>query len=423
MAKRKNQMIDPTAEEIQGYVNAARYAWRSALLGAGLGVGLAWVYTTVIPPTYLAQSTLLVNVPEAERLSAMTESLSPVMILSGVARSNQTAQAVATHTGLPRHHVMGSLVVEADVMKSQLILSAQHGDRAKALGIVSAALQEMKRLARDVDYSVASKQAVALSKAIELRQKDLAEAERRVLEFQKAMTTVSDPTDLTASAEYATTLKTLEMELGATERALASAKSALSSASKYPASIGDLPTLQPIKQALLDKEAKVLAARKSLTPTNPDRMRLESELQAARESYEQEVANALRSSELGLSSTVITLEAKRVTLQWQRDFWRTQTANAPEEAMILVRLTGEVIALEVTLRHLTAQLEEVNLRQAVDRFSWTSLSAPEILPIPINKNYSLNLVLGGMLGLLLVGGFTTWRLESRPARSTPPTAP
>lgn len=409
-------MTDPTTEEIQGYVHGARRAWRAALVGAGLGVALAWVYTTVIPPTFLAQSTLLVNVPEAERLSAMTDSLSPVMILSGIARSNQTAQAVATHTSLPRHHVQSSLLVEADVMKSQLVISAQHGDRTKALGIVSAALQEMKRLSRNVDYSVASKQAAALTKAIAQRRTDLSEAERRVLEFQKAMTTVSDPTDLTASAEYGAMLQKIEMELGATERALSAAKAALSSAEKYPAAIGDLPTLQPIKQALLQKEAAVLAARKSLTANNPERKRLESELDAARATYEQEVANALRSSELGLSSHIITLEAKRVTLEWQRDFWRKQSANAPDEAMILVRLSGEVIALEATIRQLEAQLEQATLRQAVDRFNWTSLSAPEILPDPVNKNYSLNLILGGMLGLILVGGVTTWRLESRPAR-------
>lgn len=397
------------------YAQVVAKRWRALTVGALLGVGLAWGVTQALPPEYEWQTVLLYATPPST--GSLTLSESPAPFLSGIANSTRVRLAISEATRLTLRELEGQYQVDADAAKNQIILKARGGDDKHYQTILSTARREYDAAVRESGNSLATRQAAELDAALQRRRDERRRAEASLVAFQQTMKTASDPANPVSSLSFRSTLKQIELDLESTERQLVLLRKRLGAREAAGLDLGRNPFIEQLRGQWLNRQVAADAARQTLGPENPERLRLEREATESRATLERELEKAYRMASLGLTDDLIHMESERAVLRWQRDAWQEMADAAPDEAMTLLRLAGEVRAIDAIIASLEARRNELSLQSKVDRFQSTVLLDASKVPFPVNKDFALNGLVGGFLGLMAAGAIAMTRSRPQPAQS------
>lgn len=391
-------------DAIDDYARAVRSRWKW-MIALGIAGGLLGLgYTAQVRPLFQARSTLLVPAIEAKPgMSSALGGFSPVNMLKGLVSSIELQRRVAADLNIPRLRVEEKLVAKAELNQNQLVLSAIDASPKLALDLVTSANKHLHLLASEAGLGSANRQAVILKRAIENREEELEIASNKLAEFEKTAQTSIDPTNPASALYYKSELQDIEIEMGSLDRELTVRRNQAKAAGRNPELPSGLAGAIDERATLLQAEFEFETARRQLGNENPELKKKKEALDEARRNFEREVASRLRASQQGLDTEIATLEARRVMLAVQRDFWTRLAKSAPKDAIKLMRLNFEVEAIQTVLKGLRAKYDEAALNSEVDAVRWSVLSEPRVEPEPVNKNYGMNAFLGIMVGLFLGG--------------------
>lgn len=396
-------MASPTTEPVDFYLEAARRHAKLSVFGALLGVvlGLAWTYLQ--PPLYRAETTFLVASVDASIDNASPFGPQPVQILRGIASSLELQDRVAKELQITPRYVSERLQVNADAQRNQLTLFAETKSKAESIRLLQSVERTLPGLAREVGLGPAGREVGMLEAAVAEREKLLQQAQGRLAEAQRESPAAVDPNDPATALLYARNLRDLETRAQSLEIQIREKRRVLSAAGRDARLPSALTQDIPLRQELLNAEFEFANLSSRFTPENEEYRRAQEALNALRERYESEVTKRLAAAEQGLDVQLGQLLAERDALQVQMETWKGLAQRAPDDAIKILRLAFEVQAQEAILRELREQLEIVQVQAQVDGIRWSVLTPTTAMPEPTNKNYLLNGLVGGLLGLFLMG--------------------
>jgi uncharacterized protein involved in exopolysaccharide biosynthesis len=400
---------EPREESVDDFAIALRRNWR-VVLGAGLiGSALTLSYTFLIPAVYRAESVLLIPTSTSP---ALPGGPTQVNILRGLALSRPMLENIAKDVRSTPEKVEDKLDLKADGAKSQLVMAAQTATKAESLAIVSSMSKWIEPISSSASLTPAGRRAAELKETMETRKEELKEAEAKVAEFSSKAATQTNPEDPSGIVEYRQQLRRIELAQGEVEIRLREAKGRAKSAGQNTSLPSDLTGTIEARQLLLDAQVAYEIANRKLGGDNPERIKAKAALDAAQVAFQSEVRSQILSAQEGLSSDIATMEAERLMLGIQADFWRNLTQKAPDEAIKLMRLSFEVESLAGAVKLMEKKYSMALQESEVEGIRWSVLQPPTALPDPINKDFGLNGALGLGLGLF-VGSLFAVRTSNR----------
>lgn len=394
---------------------ALRRSWRLIALLAVVGAVVALVVTLLLPPIWEVHAALLLPDSQSSPSSAIagvTASLGletkahPLDVLNGILNSHSARATIASKTGTTVRDLEKELGSSVDTTRNILTITMRNHSRQKALDTTALAIRVLDRLARDLNTTRAGRQAALLRSEVERYSSLLVAADRKLLEFQRHMKTAPPSLQDPSASNYFRQLRDLEYKLAQTDRELQVARaSALSSARKAV----ELPTGLPVavwRARILDLSYRLQVAQVSLGPREPSVVKLRAELDVARRQLRDEIANYIRSVNLGVDPSIASLAAARMLLSWQVDYTRAIANAAPDEAVELQRLLREQAVLDNVLSGIRADYAKAKIDADVDRVRFTILDQPYVLEDgPVNKRYvaftAFGLLGGALLGAMI----------------------
>lgn len=387
-----------------------RSAGRSWKLLAGWTVGLAMIaalYTLVVPAMWAAHSALLLPMPdggsqgEMSRLALMPGGPQPVSMLRAVIESRTSINDVAKATGLTAKDARAMMQIEEDLQRNVLKVSAESTDANEALKAVRTALDSLQRIEREVGFSIASKQATILGKAVETKKQELADAEDRLLAYQRGMTTIPDSGQGQTVVEYAKRLQELNLSLEQVRKELEIQQRLATGRLPEPELPTGLPQLDRWRERLREAEYQLALDLTKFNEDAPSVRRLRREVQVARDALQAEVEAFVRSMQQTVNDKTAALEAKRLVLELQVQTARELAAKAPGEAVEFRRLLRSVNTASETYRKVLTEYETARTQAEANRVRWTILDAPYVEDKPVNKGIARNAALGAAIGFIL----------------------
>lgn len=402
-------MTEPREESVDDFAIALRRNWR-VVLGAGLlGSALTLGYTFLIPPVYRAESVLLIPPSTSP---ALPGGPTQVNILRGLALSRPMLENIAKDVRSTPEKVEDKLDVKAEGAKSQLVLAAQTATKEESLAIVSSMAKWIEPISSSASLTPAGRRAAELKETVDSRKEELKEAEAQLADFSSKAATQTNPEDPSGIVEYRQQLRQIELAQGEVEIKLREAKGRAKAAGQNSSLPSDLSGTIGARQKLLDAQIAFEIANRKFGEDNPERIKAKEALDAAQAAFQSEVRSQILSAQEGLSSDIAAMEAERLMLGIQADFWRNLTQKAPDEAIKLMRLSFEVESLAGAVKLLEKRYSIALQESEVEGIRWSVLQAPTVLPDPINKDFGLNGALGLGLGLF-VGSLLAVRTSNR----------
>lgn len=386
-----------------------RSAGRSWKLLAAWTIGLALIaaaYTLLVPAKWAAHSALLLPMPdsgsqsELSRLALMPGGPQPVSMLRAVIESRTAINEIAKATGQTPKDARAMMQVEEDLQRNVLKVSAESTDADKSLKAVRTAIDSLQRIEREVGFSIASKQAVILGKAVETKKEELAEAENRLLAYQRGMTTIPDSGQGQSVIEYAKRLQELNLSLEQVRKELEIQQKLATGRLPEPELPTGLPQLDRWRERLREAEYQLALDLTKFNEDAPSVRRLRREVQVARDALQAEVEAFVRSMQQTVNDKTAALEAKRLVLELQVQTARELAAKAPGEAVEFRRLLRTVNTASETYKKVLTDYETARTQAEANRVRWTLLDAPYVDDKPTNKGMARNAALGAAIGLI-----------------------
>ncbi len=398
--------------------------WKSIFAFTILAGVIAFTWVIVIPTKYRATTSLLVLAPNLSSASSAAAQLAvlnasaatPLRTIKGVVMSDRETQAIMDKFGIDWREFEHCFVVVDESQSNQLTISYDSTDKEKNLAILQYSIEKLKELDKEFNFTVGSRQAASLKDEVAKKETEVKKAEDNLLELQKTLKTVSDPTDPKTIAAYLEKYQKLELELGGVQAQIRILRNQASTAATNSSIPSSIPPAKTWQAKLSDIEYKLRVARTTMADQNPEVVRLKRQEQQTREQFQREVQKYLQSVNKNLDPTLAELESKRMLLEYQTEQARQLAKVAPEEGLKLARQVAEVLTLRKVLTALRAQYEQAKIESEVDRVRWSVLDPPHTEHKPLNKRYALvaaiTMVITFILALM-VGVFRLRKLESR----------
>lgn len=390
--------MSPREESVDDLALALRRRWKTVIGFGALGCALSLGYTFAIPALYRAESILLLPTSPSTNLAGGP---TQVNILRGLAISRSMLEHVATDVGSTPERVEDKLDVKADGPKSQLILAAQSSSKQESLAIVSSLSKWIRPISSSASLTPAGRRASELKSALDDRKAELTTAEANLADFSSKSSTQTNPEDPTSIVEYRRQLREVELAQGELEIKLREAKGRANATGQNPNLPSDMvATLEPRKK-LLDAQVEFEIANRKFGEDSPERLKAKAAFESAQSAFRSEVRSQILGAKEGLSEEIASMEAERMMLGIQADFWKNLTQKAPEEAIKLMRLAFEVESLSLAVKLLERKYSLAVQDSEVEGIRWSVLQPPLALPDAVNKDFGLNGALGLGLGLFV----------------------
>ncbi|MGV3616330.1 MAG: GumC family protein [Fimbriimonas sp.] len=402
-----------------------RTLWLGGLIGAVVMLGI----TIVSKPVWRIQGTILTVIPSVDEASAggaggggLAAMLSPnapdpLQVLEGVIMSRRSIDIVMKRTGSSRRDVENGLKVTRNPKAAQISVSWEDDDRKRGIAAVQGAFDALSLLNRELGFSAAAQQAKLLESSVAQREKDLAVAESALAQFQKQMKAPSIPGDPASAGEYLKQQKELELKLNGLNASIRQARSVAQESARNVELPSMLATSQGFREKLIGLQFELGVARTEYGPAAPQVVRLERQIEVAREALQKEVTRRVQSVAANVDPAIAQLEADRIVTDFQLQAVRKLASRAPDEAIELARLSREVATLGTLLGQLREQYERTRVAAEVDRVRWNVLEKPFVEDKPTNKRYGRSPAMGFLGGYFLTGAYLLFRGRRKSARN------
>ncbi|MFN7172474.1 MAG: GumC family protein [Fimbriimonadaceae bacterium] len=368
--------------------------WKLLLISVILAAIVGVLFVFFSPPVYRAQMTLLTvtdsSAASGAALSAIrlaSDAPDPQMVLKGMVLSNSSLTAISEVTGVPRRQLESGLLLETYGQRAQVVISWTDSDGQLALRVIETTQETLADLQRKVAFNSARLEAENLEVAIRQKEAELTLAEAELTKFQQSLRAPIAPNDLSSIAEYTKQVQDLRLQLGAARRQLSQAERRANITADQATLPNSVPSAQIWRQRLADTEHQLRVAQITKGPMDPDVARLTEEVKETRSRLEKEVQEYLMSVRQGIDTSVASLQAQILVLEWQIAELEEIYRDAPKDAIELARLSREVQTLGEVLQRLRLQFEEARVRAEVDRVRWSVLDEPFLSDSPTNKSY------------------------------------
>jgi len=365
----------------------------------GLALGVAWV----LPPKYRAVAVIVVPGQGSSGSvgAALSGATSPLSVLHGIARSAAIMRPVATEMGMKLDDLRQAVDVEEDPVFSQLKIVAVTGSKAKSERIVTAVLRQLTDVSSSVSLTIGADQAKELQRALMRKESELLEAQKRFTAFQSVIKNVPDPNNPLINTENLKQLRLVEFDLGRTNEQL---KFARETAKKLGQSAGEIPAgipnLDYWRNQVVQLQFELGLTLVKYGDKNPEVLEKRGQIEAAKKNFAEELSKYMESIDLKIDPRLAELESARIALEWQRDYLRELTRDAPNEALQYARLKAEVDAQTRAADAIRAQLEEAKVTGEVYKQNWTILQNATAEGVAVNKKYPLIGFIGVMSSLI-----------------------
>jgi len=377
--------------------------WRVLMWSAGLTL-LALAIAFLNPAVYRCSAVIVT--PSASTVSvgqALAGTASPLSILHGIGDSAATYMEVSKAAKMPTQDVRDALDFEEEGVFSQLAVVATHRSKAKAELMVKTALDHMRETSSGLSFTMAEQQMTQLESALAKKEQEVLAAQSQFSEFQKSLKTAPDPANPLATTQYLARLQQIESQLGLVRKKLEVArKLAAKPEIKNPDLPSGIPDRDRFRNQIVQLEYQLQVAKIKGGPKNPAVIALERELQLAKQNFQEQVRNYLKSIDSDTDETIANLTGEELGLQWQYEYNKALREAAPEEALEYSRQQDKVNALEAARDGIRKQLEDAKLSSQVYKFVWTVLQQPFVETTPVNKKYGLIALLGFFASLVIV---------------------
>ncbi len=393
---------------------------RNFLLTCAIATGAIFlIYTLVVPPQWKADTTILTVLPSDDMAgggagASLASALSPnapdpIQVLEGVLTSRKSINLIMERTHLARRDLEKGLKTERRQKQALLTISWEDSDRKRALAVVQGAVDGVLLIQHDVEFTTAGLQAKYYEQSVKDQDEKLRDAEKSLAEFEKRMKAPIDPSNPASAGAYLKEKKDLELQLGAIDAQIAVARSQAQLLPKMPELPTLIPSTKPYRDKLISLEYDLQVAETTLGPMAPKVVALKRTIEVTRETLNQEIRSYLKSVAVNLDPTIATLAANRLTIKYQLDVVNDLAARAPDEALILARLSREVVILGTISTALRSKYEQAKVAAKVDQVRWAVLEDPFIEDLPTNKHVARNPFMGGFLGLVFGSFFLIWK--------------
>ncbi len=389
------------------YALVMRRKW--VVLGVALLFGgLGYFYTATSTPKWKARMTLLFPMSDGTstllRLTGTNPS-APMLMAAGVIDSQPALESVAKDTGFTIPYLTDILSTSTEPDTNKLIISATNKDKAKALAVVSAAYKALNQISRNVGFSVATRQARELEKAVNEKRKLMEDSAERLRLFQETAKTVSDPTSMYSAATYLVKAKELEVQLKGVQKQIAIARESATKIARSPNTMSAAqPKIGEWRKTLRDMEYTLGLLRIKFGEGAPAVKEQKERISVTRKQLQNEISSYLVTVDENTDDQLAQLTAQELLLSFQLDMAKEFARVAPREALDLQKLTFEFEKNKDTLKAIATQYEEAKVQAEVERVRWGVLEEPFIEPEPTNKKFVRNtgaaFMIGGVLAAL-----------------------
>lgn len=395
------------------------------LIGALVLAGLAYAYTATSVPKWKARMTLLFPLSDGTstllRLTG-TNPAAPMLMAAGVINSQPALERIASETGLSEEYITDILSTSTEPDTNKLIIAATHRDKAKALAVVKSAYGALEGISRDLGFSVATRQAKELEKALNAKKRQMEESAERLRLFQETAKTVADPSTPFGAASYLAKAKELEMELQGVRREIAIARDRATRVAKSPNTISAAqPKIAEWRKTLRDLEYTLSLLQIKYGDAAPAVKEHKQKIEVTRKQLQNEISAYLMTVYQNTDDTLAELTAKELLLSFQLDLAKDFARVAPREAMSLQKLRTEFEVNEAAFKEITAKYEAARVEAEVEKVRWGVLEQPFIEPQPTNKKFVRNTGLG-FFGGAVITAFLILQAEARRQRRRKPDA-
>ncbi|MBX3096509.1 MAG: hypothetical protein KF812_06565 [Fimbriimonadaceae bacterium] len=384
-----------------------RYWYLPVACGLFLGL-IAAIVTFLVQPVYQARAALYIPVADrAVRLPSVVNAApsDPVNILSGVLNSTTAQAGVREKLNLEPEDVSKHLFVEPHPYESQVILKFDWKDPVVAKESLDEMIAGLRKIDAEVGISLITAQLKANQEELDRVKGELSNAERDLSEFLATTQTNPTGTSLTTGSPASTQLSLLNTDLQGVERQIDALRQYSSAATTGPINIPrGIPSIDALQAKLAEAQLKLSTASSVFQPNTPEVKHARDEVEAVRKELAKEINNHNQSIRSNVNPDLVELQTRREVLRKQISLLQKQADLAPKEALEAQRLIRVMQVHETNYRALEQTVFDLSLQEKANEVKWTVLDPPMAGKKPVNKRYTLNVgifgLLGGMLGLL-----------------------
>ncbi|HWY25071.1 MAG TPA: GNVR domain-containing protein, partial [Nevskia sp.] len=427
--------LAPPGLSLVQLLHIARVHWRRALLTAVTVFVTSGVITLLLPKSYTATSTLMINYevndplggkefPEgllASYVSTQVDLLrSPQVLIPVIDQLHleNSRRYQAGYHGSPEglhewieQKMSQKLVVTQGQTGSQLIyVSFSSSDAAEAARVVNAVVDTYLAQASERISGPASEHAKRYSAQLDELKAKVNKAQDEVTSFRQKNNMIDvqgKPEDEIAL------LASMETKLADAQAARHAAEARLAGNASVSANVLGSTMVQTLKTQLATQESRLAELRETLGPRHPDVLQLQSQIDATRASLGAEV-HTWSDSEASDLKIAQQLEQKSTAAVDQQRAKVLQMKRFQDEA---ANLQLELESAEAVYKRALEGYDQV-LAASSGRYTNTSVVNPARTPVKATTPKLMkNLAAGAVLGLLLgFGGALLYELVNRRIR-------
>jgi uncharacterized protein involved in exopolysaccharide biosynthesis len=372
------------------------------------GATISLIITFLTRPVYQARAALYLPVAnQSVRLPGVVNAApsDPVSILAGILSSRTAQEEMRKKMELEPKDVSKHLAIEPLPYSSQVVLKFDWNTPDGAKAALEELIAGLRKIDAEVGISLITGRLRATENELEEVQERLDKAERDLSEFLAKAKTNPSGTSLVEGSVAQAQLRDLEVQLAAVNREIGARRQLGSQAMSGQVTIPrGVPSIDALQARLAEAQIKLNNARAVFRPNTPEVRHAQDEVEAVRAELAKEINAHNQSIRANVNPTLVDLQTKKAVLERQILLVRDQAELAPREALEAQRLTRAMQIEEQSYRDLQQQIFELSLQEQANEVKWTVLDPPEAASKPVNKRYTVNAllfgVLGGMLGLL-----------------------
>lgn len=386
-------------------------------------------YTYFVTPVWEAKTTIVfpVRTPSILGGVGMAEQTSiaaslvggptPLKIYKGYLESERTLRLVSEGVGSKKRDVMEQRKILDQTMESSLTILARDKDPEKARRVVELHLDALKAINEEISDPILNDDERVLTERLERQRGIVADYEAKLLAFQKSAKTAptvavtgsgKESTVVATPARWQEAQRQLEVELASVNGRLGAATRSVNMSARQKGAVpSHLPPIKKWRDRLVDMQYELKIKEINYAPESPEIKNLKEAIEITEKSMAKEInaySRAISSRALDPTSpdaNVPSLLTAKYGTEAQLAAVKRLAAAAPSESIELARLTRDLGTQNVILQQLQAQVEMARIQALRDPNRWQVLDDPEVDDKPVNKSYSKNGAMFGILGLLI----------------------
>lgn len=382
---------------------------RNALLLATLGGAVGGLYTVWLPTVYRASAVVVVPPETGAGMGGGVMGLgggSQTDFILGYATSLPVMQGAVKRAGQVWKESSDGMAAAKNEDFSQITLSSDQRDSAKALRLCQAWLEQLRKTYTETAFTGSRRLSTYVGETLHRREGELEKGEGEMADMLAAMKTAPSGDGAALNIEYEQRLRRSEAELAT---ATATVKAARSIGDRAASLSGGLvptadKTLEEKRKCLTDAEVQLRILLTTQGDQAPDVNRQREVVRVLREELRDEAARYVKGLQSGVSLAVAAAETDRLVKEQEVASLRELVRYARTESLAFARKQRDVMALRGTVASLRTQYETSLVEEQVDRSKWEVLTPPYLEPKPVNKGYLRNSLAGALLLAVLYLG-------------------